>query len=42
MQAVQIGSVTIVIVAMLLLIRFLDSPFREGPAASSRRPWSGR
>ena len=30
-QAVQIGSVTIVIVVMLLLIRFLDSPFKAGP-----------
>ncbi len=30
-QAVQIGSVTIVIVSMLLLIRFLDNPFQDGP-----------
>jgi hypothetical protein len=29
-QAVLIGSVATVIVAMLLLIRFLDSPFHEG------------
>jgi hypothetical protein len=29
-QAVQIGSVTIVIVTMLLLIRFLDHPFQAG------------
>jgi hypothetical protein len=29
-QAVLMGSVTTVIVAMLLLIRFLDSPFHEG------------
>ncbi len=29
-QAVLMGSVTIVIVSMLLLIRFLDSPFHEG------------
>ncbi len=33
-QAVQIGSVTIVIVVMLLLIRFLDSPFKAGPGRS--------
>ena len=30
-QAVQVGSVTIVIVVMLLLIRFLDNPFKAGP-----------
>jgi hypothetical protein len=30
-QAVQVGSVTIVIVLMLLLIRFLDNPFQAGP-----------
>ena len=29
-QAVQVGSVTIVIVSMLLLIRFLDNPFQPG------------
>jgi sugar phosphate permease len=29
-QAVLMGSVASVIVAMLLLIRFLDSPFHEG------------
>jgi hypothetical protein len=29
-QAVQVGSVTIVIVTMLMLVRFLDHPFREG------------
>ena len=30
-QAVQVGSVTIVIVVMLLLIQFLDNPFKAGP-----------
>jgi hypothetical protein len=30
-QAVQVGSVTIVIVVMLLMIRFLDHPFQPGP-----------
>jgi hypothetical protein len=29
-QAVQVGSVAIVIVVMLLLIRFLDHPFQAG------------
>jgi sugar phosphate permease len=29
-QSVLMGSVAAVIVAMLLLIRFLDSPFHEG------------
>ena len=29
-QAVQVGSVTVVIVTMLMLIRFLDSPFQGG------------
>jgi hypothetical protein len=29
-QAVQIGSVTMVIVTMLMLIRFLDHPFQSG------------
>jgi hypothetical protein len=29
-QAVQVGSVTIVIVTMLMLIRFLDHPFESG------------
>jgi hypothetical protein len=29
-QAVQIGSVTLVIVTMLMLIRFLDTPFQPG------------
>jgi hypothetical protein len=29
-QAVQVGSVTIVIVTVLMLIRFLDHPFQEG------------
>jgi hypothetical protein len=30
-QAVQIGSVTIVMVVLMLLIRFLDHPFQDGP-----------
>ena len=29
-QALLMGSVTVVIVAMLLLLAFLDSPFHEG------------
>jgi hypothetical protein len=29
-QAVQVGSVSLVLVTMLMLIRFLDSPFQEG------------
>jgi hypothetical protein len=29
-QAVQVGSVTLVMVVLLLLIRFLDHPFQEG------------
>lgn len=29
-QAVLMGSITSIIVAILLLIRFLDSPFHEG------------
>ena len=30
-QAVQVGSVTVVMVVLLLLIRFLDHPFQDGP-----------
>jgi hypothetical protein len=30
-QAVQVGSVTVVMVVLLLLIRFLDHPFQNGP-----------
>jgi hypothetical protein len=30
-QAVQVGSVTLVMVVLLLLIRFLDHPFQNGP-----------
>jgi hypothetical protein len=30
-QGVQIGSVTVVMVTLLLLIRFLDHPFQNGP-----------
>ena len=30
-QAVQIGSVTAVLVTLLLLIRFLDHPYQDGP-----------
>jgi hypothetical protein len=30
-QAVQIGSVTVVMVVLLLLIRFLNHPFQDGP-----------
>jgi hypothetical protein len=30
-QGVQVGSVTLVMVVLLLLIRFLDHPFQEGP-----------
>jgi len=30
-QALQIGSVVMVLVTMLLLIRFLDHPFQDGP-----------
>ena len=29
-QAVQVGSVTVVMVVLLLLIRFLDHPFQDG------------
>ena len=29
-QAVQVGSVTIVMVVLLMLIRFLDHPFQDG------------
>jgi hypothetical protein len=35
-QALLIGSVTATIVAMLLVIRFLDDPYREG--VGSLRP----
>ena len=30
-QAVQIGSVVAVLVTLLLLIRFLDHPYQDGP-----------
>jgi hypothetical protein len=30
-QAVQVGSVTVVMVVLLMLIRFLDHPFQDGP-----------
>ena len=36
-QAVLMGSVATVVVVMLLLIQFLDSPFQKGSAASARR-----
>ena len=35
-QGVLMGSVASVILAMLLLIRFLDSPFHEASAGSNR------
>ena len=39
---VLMGSVTTVVVSMLLLIGFLDSPFHGESAASVRSRWSER
>jgi len=41
-QGLLMGSVSSVIVAMLLLIHFLDNPFHDGGAAFGPLPWSGR
>ena len=39
-QAMLIGSVTAVIAAMLLLIQFLDDPYRDGIGSLNRWRWS--
>jgi hypothetical protein len=41
-QAMLMGSVVAVIVAMLLLLRFLDNPSAPASAAFDRWPWSER
>ena len=41
-QAMMVGSVIAVIAATLLLIRFLDDPFRDGFGGLNRWRWSGR
>src|SRR5205085_6565022 len=40
-QGIQIGSVVAVMAMMLLLIRYLDHPYRDGSAVSTRQRWSG-
>ena len=41
-QALLMGSVTSVIVSMLLLLTFLNNPFHEGIGGLRPSPWSGR